>query len=83
MESEENTDRPRVCVVCGASLAGRRSDARHCSGACRAEASRLRAILRGAEGADYDSLALRLQRRRKRTELVTRTNLGQRTTPES
>lgn len=56
----------RVCVVCGASLRGRRSDARHCSGACRAEASRLRAILRGAESADFASVSQRLKRRRKR-----------------
>ena len=25
------------CPICGASLAGRRSDARYCSGACRVE----------------------------------------------
>jgi hypothetical protein len=37
-----------VCLLCGAPLKSRRPHARHCSGACRAEASRLRAILRGA-----------------------------------
>ena len=30
----------RACDICGESLAGRRRHARHCSGACRAEASR-------------------------------------------
>lgn len=65
----DNTDDERVCVVCGASLKGRRSDARHCSGACRAEASRLRAMLRGAEQADFDSIARRMARRRRRREL--------------
>lgn len=33
----------RACVFCGSSLAGRRRQARHCSGACRAAASRARA----------------------------------------
>lgn len=33
----------RSCALCGASLARRRSDARYCSGACRAAASRARA----------------------------------------
>lgn len=70
METDPGSQSDRVCVVCGASIAGRRSDARHCSGACRAESSRLRAILRGAERADYDSLARRLERRRKRTGLL-------------
>jgi hypothetical protein len=37
----------RVCVVRGAPLEGRRVDARHCGGPCRAEASRLKAILSG------------------------------------
>lgn len=43
-------DRRRSCVICGESLSGRRADARHCGGPCRAEASRLRRILAG-EGA--------------------------------
>jgi hypothetical protein len=34
------------CPVCGASLAGRRADASYCSNACRAEAWRLRRLLR-------------------------------------
>jgi hypothetical protein len=37
----------RVCVVRGAPLEGRRVDARHCGGPCRAEANRLKAILSG------------------------------------
>jgi hypothetical protein len=37
----------RSCVVCGEPLEGRRCDARHCGGPCRAEASRLRRILNG------------------------------------
>ena len=32
----------RVCSFCGAALSRRRSDARYCSGACRAAASRAR-----------------------------------------
>ncbi|MDP8943093.1 MAG: hypothetical protein M3N16_03095 [Actinomycetota bacterium] len=52
------------CVLCGVSLNGRRSNARFCSDACRAEASRL---LSG-EGADgYLTLAHRLQAAHNRT----------------
>lgn len=59
----------RVCVVCGGLLRHHRSDARHCSSACRAEASLIRGILSGKRSSPYDSLAARLaakQRRRKR-----------------
>ena len=35
----------RTCAVCGADLTGRRRQARHCSGACRAEASRRHRLL--------------------------------------
>lgn len=49
----------RVCVVCGASLEGQRSDARHCGGPCRAEASRLRRILDGNAG-PYASIRQRM-----------------------
>ena len=38
----------RACALCGSSLARRRSDARYCSGACRAAASRIRAETRKA-----------------------------------
>jgi hypothetical protein len=55
------------CGICAASLDGRRADARFCSGACRAEASRLRRILSG-EGADgYATLADRQAAAQKRT----------------
>lgn len=53
-----------VCVVCGASLVGQRRDARQCSAACRAEASRIRAILDGTYPGRYRSLAERLAKRR-------------------
>jgi hypothetical protein len=58
---------PRACIVCGASLAGRRRQARCCSGACRAEAARLRGILSGSGSGAYRSVAGRLAARRKRT----------------
>lgn len=58
--------RPR-CPVCGGALAGRRSDARYCSGTCRAEASRLRRILSG-QGADgYATLPDRAAAAQRRT----------------
>ena len=54
----------RSCVVCGASLDGRRADARHCGGPCRAEASRLRQILKGSARVPYRSIHQRLGARR-------------------
>lgn len=57
----------RHCVVCGSPLIRRRSDARHCSGSCRAEASRIRAILRGEEPQGYSSVEDRVSARQKRT----------------
>jgi hypothetical protein len=59
----------RKCVVCGDSLAHRRKDARHCSGACRSKASRMRRILdgRGADGYHWLDDMDRA-RRRRRTE---------------
>ncbi len=59
-----------ICVVCGQTLRGRRADALHCSGACRAEAARVRAILSRAPGQRYRSLNERLAARRKRTQRV-------------
>lgn len=41
-ESAHKAHAPRSCVVCGASLEGYHAHAVHCSGACRAEASRRR-----------------------------------------
>jgi hypothetical protein len=49
----------RSCIVCGASLDGMRSDARHCGPPCRAEASRLRGILDGNAG-PYESVRERM-----------------------
>ncbi len=58
----------RLCAICGASLDGRRAHARYCSGACRAEASRLRRIVAGQEPDGFRTLADRLRRQRNRTE---------------
>jgi hypothetical protein len=55
----------RACVVCGTNLAGRRADARHCGGPCRAEASRLRRILAGREVGPYQSIQARMAARRR------------------
>ena len=49
----------RRCLVCGASLDGRRSDARYCSGGCRTEAWRVRRLL-GRPLAAYGTLADRM-----------------------
>lgn len=60
----------RRCPVCGDSLDGMRAHARYCSGACRAEASRLRRLLDGSPADGFQSVADRLDRmtERKRTE---------------
>jgi hypothetical protein len=50
----------RCCVICGASLRGRRSDARHCGAPCRAEASRLRRLLDGKPDGPYRFVHQRL-----------------------
>lgn len=57
----------RCCAVCGAAMLGRRSHARYCSGACRAEASRVRRLLDGQEADGCVSLADYRVRRRNRT----------------
>lgn len=64
----------RLCPVCGESLDGRRRHARYCSGACRAEASRLRRLLEGSPVDGFASVADRLDRMtaRNRTERGTR-----------
>jgi hypothetical protein len=56
-----------ACLVCGDDLSGRRRDALTCSGACRAERSRLRRLLAGGTVDGWDSVEDRLQSRRKRT----------------
>lgn len=58
----------RVCVVCGGSLASHRSDALCCSASCRAERSRVSAILRGVYSGSYRSLKEREEARQKRTQ---------------
>jgi hypothetical protein len=62
----------RSCVVCGQSLEGRRADALHCSGACRAEASRIQRILSGSMPTPYSSLAARIRAAHKRTNWACR-----------
>jgi hypothetical protein len=72
MTTNEVSGRPeRCCVVCGGSLTGRRSEARVCGGPCRAERSRLRAILNSSERGPYSSVAQRLGRAHKRTRWPT------------
>ena len=60
----------RACPVCGEGMDGRRSHARYCSGACRAEASRLRRLLAGEAVDGFTSVRDREDRmaRRNRTE---------------
>jgi hypothetical protein len=57
----------RACVVCGTDITGLRADARCCSGPCRAEASRIRAILNNSASCPYPSVAERLAKAHKRT----------------
>jgi pilus assembly protein CpaF len=66
-EKAPRASRLAKCVLCGVSLDGRRRGARHCSAACRAEASRLRAILSGRGSGPYSSVASRLSAMQKRT----------------
>jgi hypothetical protein len=59
----------RCCAVCGASLDGRRPQALYCSGACRADASRLRRLLSGQEVDGYRSVwDFLLNARKNRTD---------------
>lgn len=53
----------RICVHCRRSIAGYRRQARFCSGACRAAASRARAARR-AESRDYSPVAEKPHRNR-------------------
>jgi hypothetical protein len=57
----------RVCLLCGECLEGRCPQARYCSDPCRAEASRLRAILKGRNSGPYSSVAQRLRAFQNRT----------------
>jgi hypothetical protein len=56
----------RACPVCGEDLVGRRPQARYCSGACRAEASRLRRLLAGSPVDGFASIMDREARMRPR-----------------
>lgn len=62
----------RVCRNCGASLAGMRSNARHCGGACRADASRKRraALSISNSGGDDSAQALIGKRTEAHEELL-------------
>lgn len=57
----------RFCVFCDQPLIQRRSDCRYCSGACKAEGARLRAILSGEKPLGYRSVVQRMDSRRSRT----------------
>lgn len=54
----------RVCTICGSPLIKHRAHARVCSASCRAEASRLKAIIDGSYTGSYRSVAERLSRAR-------------------
>jgi hypothetical protein len=56
----------RACVVCGADITDRRSEATTCGDACRRELNRTRRLLRGEADSDYQNLADWLNRRRIR-----------------
>ena len=58
----------RRCLVCGASLEGRRQQTKTCSSACRRELARLRAILGGSEVEGYSTLPEYLARHKKPCE---------------
>jgi hypothetical protein len=51
----------RVCVICGDPIVHRSEATRHCSAACRVEASRIRAILAGNYSGPYRSVRERLE----------------------
>jgi hypothetical protein len=73
---DAETAATRVCVVCGSSLASHRSDALCCSASCRAERSRISAILRGVYSGPYRSLKEREEARQKRTRRRSRPLTG-------
>lgn len=59
----------RVCTICGGSLVKHRAHARACSASCRAEASRLKAIIDGTYTGSYRSIAERLSKTRATSPL--------------
>ena len=62
----------RFCVFCDQPLIQRRSDCRYCSGSCKAEGGRLRAILRGEKPMGYRSVVHRMNARRRGTNRTPR-----------
>lgn len=56
------------CPVCGASLDGRRADARYCGRSCRREASRIRRLLAGQDEQGYRTLRDYINRRQRRAK---------------
>jgi hypothetical protein len=56
----------RLCPICGADLAGLRSDAEVCGDRCRRERSRVRRLLAGEGDGPYATLEDYLNRRRSR-----------------
>lgn len=58
----------RFCVFCDQPLVHRRSDARYCSGACKTEGNRLKAILSGEKPQGYRSVVQRMDSRRRGTK---------------
>lgn len=61
--------RPGVCTICGRPLVHHRAHARACSASCRAEASRLKAIIDGTYSGRYRSVAERLSKVRHASPL--------------
>lgn len=61
--------RMRVCIICGRPLVNHRAHARACSASCRAEASRLKAIMEGTYSGRYRSVAERLSKARHTSPL--------------
>ncbi len=58
----------RTCALCGASLERHRRHAVYCGAACRAEASRLKRLLRGESADGYQDIDARLKVAQKRTQ---------------
>jgi len=72
------TSTARVCVMCGADLAGHRSDALTCGPPCRVERNRFLRILSGSSPGPYYSIAQRLEANAKRTKGLLRALPGHR-----
>jgi hypothetical protein len=81
--SSRGNHREAVCALCGASLRGRRPQARFCGPPCRIESSRLRAILNGNYAGPYRSVVERLQAAQKAYKGTLVTNAGGPLAPEN